>query len=114
MPNFYALLAGCFAVRLRRQLRAAEAGSSDGEENAACVSAWGLAVGFGVALALAAASKLNAVPVAMVLPLALLVVWLRLPETRRRPSQRHRLLQDILTDIRTHGSPCHNVDPAAK
>ncbi len=82
--NFFAMLAVYFAVRLMRQLQAAEVAPSDDVESAWSASALGLTVGFGVALGLAAASKLNAVPVAMVLPLALGVVWLRLPEARRR------------------------------
>ena len=42
-----------------------------------------LSIGFGVALGLAVASKLNAAPVALVLPGAMVVYWLKLPAHER-------------------------------
>ncbi len=76
--NFFALLAVYFAARI---VTAPQAPENEAQPRGA--ASFLLPLGFGVALGLAAACKLNAVPVAIVLPLAYAVRLLRLPPERR-------------------------------
>ena len=75
--NFFAMLAVYCAALVVQERR------SGGERPAEWKRAVGLSAVFGVALGLAAASKLNAAPVAVVLPLAFGARLLRLPAAQR-------------------------------
>lgn len=82
--NFFTLLAIYFGVRIatyRRKSADSEHETTDDESPGkfSFRSEWLLFVGFGVALGLGVASKLNAFPVAFVLPLAVFIRFYDLP-----------------------------------
>ena len=79
--NFFTLLAIYYAVRVSKEQRELQGSSL---KRFIRHPYFLLSIGFGVALGSAVASKLNAVPVAVVLPAAFVLAYLKVPEDERQ------------------------------